>query len=133
MKKVYKFLFISMCFLIFHNIAYGQQIQIIDPLPIGTRSKPIKVDSSFTITWEIDNDASRPGVVQVYLYGDLIFPQNPHEESLPGLTLKLSPGKTYEIKIWIPTTMINTSTWIFVREDKDKNKVIDLTNPVNRK
>lgn len=129
MKKIYNLLFISIYLLIFHNIAYGQQIRITEPLPLGTRSNATKVDSSFTIRWEIDNDSSRPGVVQVYLYGDLIFPGNPHEASLPGLTLKLSPGKTYEIKIWIPTTMINTSTWIFVREDKDKNKVIDLTNP----
>ena len=95
------------------------RIEITHPLPIGTLREPPSVRRDVTIDWTIDGSSNAPAVVQVYLNGNLIFPeQDPRQQSSPGLTLQqvLQSGFTYEIKIWIPYTLINTSTWLSVTE-----------------
>ena len=126
MKSIYiKILFISVLCLFCHNVAFCQEIEITNPLPIGTTDNPTSVEPNVTINWNIDNNSDRPAVVQVYLYGDLIFPKNnPHKESMPGSRLELEPENTYEIKLWVPRTMINTSTWVSVINTEKKEKIL---------
>lgn len=112
MRSIYiKMLFISVLCLSVPNIAFSQTIGITNPLPIGTMHNPTSVEPNVTINWTVENNSNRPAVVQVYLNGEMIFPQdNPNKESLPGLELQLETGNTYEIKLWVPRTMINAST-----------------------
>jgi hypothetical protein len=96
-------------------------IAITSPLPIGVESKPTAIAPSTIIRWIIDGDANRNGVLQVNHnhQPNPIFPlgglSHVRDESAPGIDarhLQLKHGQTYEIKIWIPGTMVNTSTWV---------------------
>jgi hypothetical protein len=100
------------------NVAFCQGIRITSPLPVGTSTNPTGIEPNAAVAWNIDDSAVKPAVLQIYLNNELIYPQgNPNKESAPGLTaqqLGLQPGNTYELKMWIPRTMINVSTWVFI-------------------
>ncbi len=102
----------------FTDVAYCQGIRITNPLPVGTSTNPTGIGPNAAVAWNIDDSAVRPAVLQIYLNNEMIYPQgNPNRESAPGLTaeqLGLQPGNTYELKVWIPRTMINVSTWVFI-------------------
>jgi hypothetical protein len=82
----------------------------------GTRHHPAPVNSPVMVEWIVSDAEDRLRVVQVYHGGNStpIFPEkDPHQESENGVRIKLGPG-TYEIKVWIPETNINVSTWVAV-------------------
>jgi hypothetical protein len=106
------------------DVAFCQQvITITSPLPIGSEVNPTTVGLNTPVTWSIDGRADRPAVVQAHLnYNPKpVFPSGDvHTESSSPLLIKqmgLRPGNKYEIKIWIPGKMINTSTWVIVSQD----------------
>jgi hypothetical protein len=111
-------LIVVICILSF-GIAFCQTIELSSPLPIASKFNPKDISHDTEIRWKIDGKNNEPAVVQVYLNQQRIFPKNnPHIESLPGLNLHtlFETGNTYELKIWIPRTNINTSTWVKVIE-----------------
>ena len=91
--------------------AFGQTLTLNKPL-IRPRDNPACVIGPVYVEWD---PRDRPMVVQVYLHEKLIFPkESPSKTARSGVQVKLA-RQTYEIKVWVPGTEQNVSTWVEVK------------------
>jgi hypothetical protein len=109
----------SLCFLVHASVgsAQGQQVTILKPC-VAVEKVPTPVNSPVKVEWKMVGADGGFGVVQVYQGGEKtpIWPKE-RPESKPsenGVSIALDPG-VYEIKVWIPRTMVNQSTWVRVQ------------------
>lgn len=96
----------------FFGTAFGQTLTLKKP-PIRPRDNPGCVIGPVHVQWD---PGDRPMVVQAYLHEKLVFPnESPSKTARSGMQIKLAP-ETYEIKVWVPGTQRNVSTWVEVME-----------------
>ena len=119
MSRTARALAASLCVLSYSATvpAQGQNVTILAPC-VASERNPMPVNSPVRVTWKFVGTDGKFGVVQVYQGGGKtpIWPEKTPEskQSENGVSIPLEPG-VFEIKVWIPRTTVNQSTWVRVQ------------------